>query len=123
MEEVIPKQSEARMNAVTATLLILFGFAIDGIQVILALTIVLVVLNYIISLFAWLSFYMWLKIRGMSMNEWRMGMRIIIGLFATAGVEIVTGGAAPGWGFFAIYTVATEYAMRAPVVNKVINKK
>jgi len=120
---VLPAQKTgSRISGGTAILMILFGFTIDAVQLFLNLILIGIVLNYIIGLYTWLTFFIWLHWKGISMWEARVGMRILMGLLVAVGLEMFTAGAAPAWGLWAIFIVVTEQSKRAPVMGKIVKK-
>ena len=98
------------MSGVTAVMFILVALIFDGIQMFLTLIIIGVVLNWIIDVFALLTFYVWMKNMGMSMYESR-GMRTLLSLLGALGVELLPlVNSLPGWTAFAALTVIFEFS-------------
>ena len=101
-----------RMRGVTAILFILVALIFDGIQAFLALILIGIVLNWIVSIVAGLIFYFWMKNLGVSMQEAK-GMRIILSFLSAAGIEFIPlMNAFPAWTAFAILTVILEFTSK-----------
>jgi len=116
------EQSGSRIGFVAAFLLIFFGVIIDLIQLLLLSLIIGVVLNYIIGFGTWLTFFLFLRFRGISMWESRIGMKILMGFLVSMGLELLTLGAAPGWGLWALTIVIAESSRSAPIIGKIAKK-
>lgn len=118
----------ARMGAATATLLILVALGIDGIQAFLNFIVIGVVVNWIVSIVAWLLFYVWLKNLGISRSIAPDSERKILMFLGLAfGFEILPIlNTLPGWTAFAIGAVINEFGSRVfekvPLVGKFIKK-
>ena len=120
-------QTSSRIGVLNATLLILVALGIDGVQAFLNLIVIGVVLNWLIDIFAWLMFFVWLHLLGISMSEAK-GMRTLIFLGAAFGFEFLPLiNTLPGWTAFAIGAVVNEYGSAAlekvPLAKKFVRKK
>ena len=118
--------SKAKIGALTGLLLILVALGIDGLQAFLDLIIIGVVLNWIIDIFAWLLFFIWLKMLGISMADGK-GTRALIFLGLAFGFELLPIlNALPGWTAFAVGVVVNEFGSKVfekvPIVGKFIKK-
>ena len=56
---------------------------------------------------------------GISFWEAKRGAKMMVSIFATIGIEILTAGFAPGWGLWATYIVLSERARGMPVTKTV----
>lgn len=119
----------AKMGGMTATLLILVALGFDGIQAFLDLIIIGVVLNWIVGIIAWLTFFIWLKSLGMSGGIKKDSeFKMLIFLGAVFGFELLPLiNALPGWTAFAVGVVVNEFGSRVfekvPLVNRFIKQK
>ncbi len=80
---------EKRNRVTFATSFLMIGTSIlyDGIQIILALIpIVGWILSFLVGVFAWLTFYLWTKIKGLDISN---GTKKIIIKWVTPGIELV----------------------------------
>lgn len=99
--------------------LILVALLFDGIQVFLTLIIIGAVLNWIVSLFAMMTFYVWLKLLGVSYWEGN-GTRKLLSFMGAGFIEMVPiFNAIPAWTLFAILIIIFEYIEQVPVLGKV----
>ena len=108
-------------------LLILVALGIDGLQAFLDLIIIGVVLNWIIDIFAWLLFFIWLKMLGISMADGK-GTSALIFLGLAFGFELLPIlNALPGWTAFAVGVVVNEFGSKVfekvPIVSKFIKNR
>ena len=114
------KKDGPRISPIMAILMIIMALLIDGTQFLLGLLVIGFVLNWIVSFYAWLSFYVWFKILNVSMSDAR-GMKILLTMGAALGVELIPLiNMLPAWTAFAILTIMFEYAAQAPVVGKAL---
>ncbi|MDP3934984.1 MAG: hypothetical protein Q8Q46_02100 [Candidatus Giovannonibacteria bacterium] len=107
------KAAVAKMSAITATLFILVALGIDGLQVLLiSIPYAGVVLNLIVSIFAWMIFFVWLKSLGISGSIKKdKDLQRLIFLASAFGFELLPIlDSLPGWTAFALGTVIIEYS-------------
>ncbi len=103
-----PAPHKSRINMVNAIFLILVALIIDGVQIFLDFIIIGLVVNYIIDIYAWLIFFVWLKLLGISMFNAK-GTRTMIFLGVALGIELIPFiNALPGWTVFAVLTVIND---------------
>ena len=57
-------KKEGQINNTTATLMVATALFFDGIQALLALFMIGLILNRFVSLFAWLTFFVWFAVKG-----------------------------------------------------------
>ena len=103
------KKDGPRISPMMAIFMVIIALLIDGTQFLLGLLVIGLVLNWIVSFFAWLTYYIWLKILGISMSDAK-GMKIMLSL----------GNMFPAWAAFAILTIMFEYAAQAKVIGKTL---
>ncbi len=65
-KEVIGQNSKFKISKTTIILMIIVALFFDLIQFILSLMVIGFVVNWSISVFAWLTFFLWFKIKGVS---------------------------------------------------------
>ncbi|KKT41832.1 MAG: hypothetical protein UW30_C0004G0031 [Candidatus Giovannonibacteria bacterium GW2011_GWA2_44_13b] len=103
-----------------AIFMVIIALLIDGTQFLLGLLVIGLVLNWIVSFFAWLTYYIWLKILGISMSDAK-GMKIMLSLGTAMGIELIPlVNMFPAWAAFAILTIMFEYAAQAKVIGKTL---
>jgi len=113
------EKTGSKIGPVNAVLLILAALFFDGIQVFLTFLIIGVVLNLIVSLMAIATFYLWLKLLGISYWEGN-GTRKLLAFMGSSFVEIIPiFNAFLGWTVFVGLIILFEYAERIPVLGKV----
>jgi hypothetical protein len=65
-EENKTQKAEQRINNVTAGLMIITALAYDAVQAFLDWILIGLVVNWILDIWAWLTFFIWFKLRGVS---------------------------------------------------------
>lgn len=114
------KKDGPRISPVMAVLMIIIALLTDGTQFLLGLLAIGFMLNWIVSFYAWLTYYVWLKILNVSMSDAK-GMKTMLSLGAAVGIELIPLiNMLPAWTAFAILTIMFEYAAQAPVVGKAL---
>ena len=69
------KRSGPRISPIEAAFMIIIALAFDGLQFLLLAIAVGAVLNSIVSVIAWLIFFIWLHAKGMSFTSFKGGAR------------------------------------------------
>ena len=99
--------------------LILVALLFDGVQVLLTLIVIGVVLNWIVSLWAAMTFFVWLKMLGISYWEGN-GIRKLLTFISTIFVEMIPIiSAIPAWTLFVVLIIIFEYMEKVPVLGQV----
>ena len=85
---------------------------VDGAQVLLDILLIGFAINWIISAFTWMIFFIWLKFKGVSMADAR-GTRILLAQMSVLGVEILPLISwLPAWTAFAVGLLVVEYGQK-----------
>lgn len=124
MAENKTQSDDGKLTPIRAGVIIILALIIDGIQWFLDLILIGIVLNYIVDVYAWLTFYVLFKRWGYSMWGAKKGERVLLSLAGSLGLEVVSLGALPAWTAWAIYTVFSEFAKntaeKIPGVSKAL---
>lgn len=124
IEQRVKTRHEPRIGFIEGTLLLLFALGIDGFQALLDLLLIGIVLNFPVDIIAWLTFYIYFKMKGMSFGFSRgWGKKIRSGdygsmmknpLFTIAVAFVVEFipiiSALPAWTLAIVMILITEYA-------------
>jgi|SRR3989338_5739878 len=114
-----PKAQNSKISPINAVFLILVALFFDGIQVFLTLIIIGAVLNWMVSMFAAMTFYIWLKMLGVSYWEGN-GTRKLLSFIGCGFLEAVPiFNAFLGWTVFVVLIILFESAERVPIFGKV----
>ena len=113
------EKTGSKIGPVNAVLLVFAALFFDGVQVLLIFLIIGSVLNWIVSLIAIATFYLWLKLLGISFWEGK-GTRKLLAFMGSSFMEIIPiFNAFLGWTIFVGLIILFEYAERIPVFGKV----
>lgn len=109
----------SKISGMNGLFLILVALLFDGIQIFLTLIIIGAVLNWIVSLFAMMTFYVWLKLLGVSYWEGN-GTRKLLSFIGCGFLEVVPiFNAFLGWTVFVVLIILFESTQSIPVFGQV----
>lgn len=112
-------ENKSKISGMNGLFLILVALLFDGIQIFLTLIIIGAVLNWIVSLFAMMTFYVWLKLLGVSYWEGN-GTRKLLSFIGCGFLEVVPiFNAFLGWTVFVVLIILFESAQSIPVFGQV----
>lgn len=114
-----PETQNSKISLINGIFLILVALAYDGIQIFLTLTVIAAVLSLLVSMFAAMTFFVWLKLLGISYWEGN-GTKKLLSFIGCGFLEIVPiFNAFLGWTVFVILIIIFENMEKIPVLGQV----
>ncbi|MCK5021856.1 MAG: hypothetical protein KAR54_01235 [Candidatus Pacebacteria bacterium] len=86
---------DGKIDKTTATFMVIIAFLIDGIQGFLTLILIGPFVNWLISIFAWLTFFLWFAIKGVRFSKDTKSLLMFTGGGLMEVIPLIA--SLPGW--------------------------